>query len=118
MPATQLSFAEFARSLSEAFFPAAPAAVPSTPPVQQTAVEVVAHPVAVDGGECLRFDGALLPFRGVGYSCLRADYDWRDAHASGDTMDAPEWLPCGSHRSQNLYGSCVVASSNRWLREL
>lgn len=100
MPACQISFTEFARSLSEAFFPAAPAAAPSTPPVQQAAVEVVAHPVAVGGGECIVvFEGAWVPRRGLRFAEQRMDYGFAlDAAWAGGGMDAPLFVPSGSHR--------------------
>lgn len=44
MSASQISFAEFALAQQ--------AATDCTPPVDETAPVVVAHPVAVDGGEC------------------------------------------------------------------
>lgn len=55
MPATQISFADFAASLlasaqSEFDFSDAPC----TPSVEQAAAAVVAHPVTVDGGECIQ----------------------------------------------------------------
>ncbi len=111
MPACQISFSEFARSLSEAFFPAAPAAVPSTPPVHQAAVEVVAHPVAVDGGECiLAFEGALpRVFSGVSYFDMRDDYRGCELDWSGDGMDAPSMIPSGSHTSDRYKKGAVIA---------
>lgn len=48
MPASQISFASFARSYTDLA-----AQSPSTPPVQQTAVVVVAHPLAVGSGGCI-----------------------------------------------------------------
>lgn len=110
MPACQISFAEFARFLSEAFFPATPAAAPSTPPVQQTAVEVVAHPVAVGGGGCIpAFEGPIRHvFRGVSYFDLRDDYEY-DVDTSGDGMDAPPALPSGSHMSEPFGKRSVMA---------
>lgn len=45
MSATQISFSDFALSVQQA-------ATDCPPSVQQTAVVVVAHPLAADGGEC------------------------------------------------------------------
>lgn len=61
MTASQISFASFAASLlasaqQEFDFPEAEC----TPPVQQAAVEVVAHPLAVDDGECSDWAGPVL----------------------------------------------------------
>lgn len=117
MPATQISFADFALAAQQA-------ATPCTPPTDSEVElrnlpgSVVAHADIGGGGCTLVFEGALLPFRGVGFVSLRNDCDWQLAHWSGDTMDAPDWLPVGSHAGVNLYGSCVVASSNRFLRGL
>lgn len=48
MPATQISFVDFALAAQQAV-------APCTPPVTDTAIAVVAHPLAVDGGECFLF---------------------------------------------------------------
>lgn len=60
MPATQISFASFAASLlasaqQELDFEVAYC----TPPVQEAAVAVVAHPLAVDDGECSEWVGPV-----------------------------------------------------------
>ncbi len=49
MPACQISFSAFAASLLASV---QSEAIDCTPPVQETAPAVVAHPVVVDGGEC------------------------------------------------------------------
>ena len=52
MPATQISFAAFAASLLAS---SQSEATDCTPPVQEAAIAVVAHPLTVDGGECSCF---------------------------------------------------------------
>ena len=47
MSASQISFSDFALAAQQA-------ATPCTPPVIDTAVAVVAHPLAVGGGGCIR----------------------------------------------------------------
>lgn len=70
MPACQISFSDFARafanhcvlcgeSLSSGHKCGSPEPAPCTPPVQQTAPAVVAHPVAADGGECISAAGFM-----------------------------------------------------------
>lgn len=112
MPATQISFADFALSAQQA-------ATPSTPPVHEAALAVVAHPLAVDGGECnLVFEGSCSPWRGMGYGDLRDDYGFKCDFVAGCGMDAPDWLPSGSHAGVNVHGRSVVAAAVRCLRAL
>lgn len=47
MPATQISFSDFALAAQQA-------PIPCTPSVTDAAIAVVAHPLAVGGGECPR----------------------------------------------------------------
>lgn len=108
MPATQISFAAFAATFLASV---QSEAIESTPPVQQAAIEVVAHPLAVDGGECPRFDGVWEPQRGVTYFDTRRDWDWSvgpDWACGG--LDAPAYLPAGSHSSfENGVGGPFLA---------
>lgn len=97
MPATQISFADFALAQQ--------AAITCTPPVSEAALVVVAHPLAVGSGECIRFDGVFSRIRGVSSLDLRSDHDW-SVHpdwACG-AMDAPRDFPSGSHRALPLGG--------------
>lgn len=117
MPATQISFAEFALAQQ--------AAIVCPPPVQQPAIEVVAHPLPVDGGECIPFEGAVLRPLGACFSDLRADFsdscgayiepDW-----SGAYMDAPGNVPAGSHIAVTFCVghpfAYVKANGYRWAR--
>ena len=103
MPSSQLSFSGFALVQQ--------AATSCTPPVSDTAVAVVAHPLAVDGGECARFDGVFSRIRGVSSFDLRSDHDW-SVHpdwACG-AMDAPRDFPSGSHLALSL-GDRVTADA-------
>ena len=97
MSASQISFAAFALAQQ--------AAASCTPPVSDAAVVVVAHPLAVDGGECARFYGVFHPIRGVSSPDLRSDHDWsvQPDWACG-AMDAPRDVPSGSHRALSLCG--------------
>lgn len=90
MSATQLSFSGFALAQQ--------VATSCTPPVSDTAVAVVAHPLAVGSGECIRFDGVFHRIRGVSTLDLRDDHDWAvpPDWACG-AMDAPRDFPSGSH---------------------
>lgn len=101
MPASQISFADFALAQQ--------AAITCTPPVSEAALVVVAHPLAVGGGECARFDGVLLPRRGVSCLDLRPDHDWSvlPEWACG-AMDAPRDLPSGSHAALTLCSGVVA----------
>lgn len=97
MLAFQISFADFALVQQ--------AATSCTPPVSDTAVAVVAHPLAVGGGECARFDGVFRPIRGVSALDLRDDHGWSVSPdwACG-ALDAPRDFPSGSHRALPLGG--------------
>lgn len=97
MSASQISFADFALAQQ--------AATSCTPPVSDTAVAVVAHPLAVGSGECIRFDGVFHRIRGVSALDLRDDYDWSVSPdwACG-ALDAPRDFPSGSHRALSLGG--------------
>ena len=97
MPASQISFADFALAQQ--------AAVTCTPPVSGAALVVVAHPLVVDGGECTRFDGVFHRIRGVSALDLRDDHDWSVSPdwACG-AMDAPRDFPSGSHLALSLGG--------------
>lgn len=101
MPVSQISFADFALVQQ--------AAITCTPPVSDAALVVVAHPLAVDGGECTRFDGVLLPRRGVSSLDLRSDHDWSvfPEWACGG-MDAPRDFPSGSHAALRLNNGVVA----------
>ena len=101
MPSSQLSFSGFALAQQ--------AAASCTPPVSDTAVAVVARPLAADGGECARFDGVLLPRRGVSCLDLRHDHDWSvlPEWACG-AMDAPRDFPSGSHAALTLCSGVVA----------
>ena len=97
MPAFQISFADFALAQQ--------AAITCAPPVSDAALVVVAHPLAVGSGECIRFDGVFSRIRGVSSLDLRSDHDW-SVHpdwACG-AMDAPRDFPSGSHRALSLGG--------------
>lgn len=97
MPSSQLSFSGFALVQQ--------AATSCTPPVSDAAVVVVAHPLAVDSGECARFGGVFRRIRGVSSPDLRSDHDWsvQPDWACG-AMDAPRDFPSGSHRALSLGG--------------
>ena len=97
MTAFQISFADFALAQQ--------AATSCAPSVSDAALVVVAHPLAVDGGECACFDGVFYPIRGVSSLDLRSDHDWsvRPDWACGG-MDAPRDVPSGSHRALSLCG--------------
>ena len=103
MPSSQLSFSGFALVQQ--------AATSCTPPVSDTAVAVGAHPLAVGGGECARFDGVFYRIRGVSSLDLRSDHDWsvQPDWACG-AMDAPRDFPSGSHLALSL-GGCVKADA-------
>lgn len=96
MPASQISFVDFALAQQ--------AAASCTPLVQNTAIEVVAHPVAADVGECIPVRGVAAGSQGC-HRELRDDFvdDWlcsdsgRIGGSSGAGMDAPSYLPSGSH---------------------
>lgn len=97
MPSSQLSFSGFALVQQ--------AATSCTPPVSDTAVAVVAHPLAVGGGECARFDGVFYRIRGVSSLDLRSDHDWSvQPHWACGAMDAPRDFPSGSHLALSLGG--------------
>lgn len=101
MTASQISFASFAASLL-ASVQDEPA--DCTPPVDETAPVVVAHPVAVDGGECIPFAGVWSVHRfasGLADHAFFADLspEW----ACGG-LDAPRDPPIGSHASQVIGG--------------
>lgn len=96
-----------------------------TPPVQEAAIAVVAHPLAVDGGECLPlpFEGLMADRRVVGSSALRPEYvdDWCVDRAGCGGMDAPEALPAGSHSSFTFLAGSPLAyvkanGFHGWLR--
>lgn len=59
MTASQISFASFAASLLASV---QDEPTDCTPPVDETAPAVVAHPVAVDGGECIQPHGDFAEF--------------------------------------------------------
>jgi hypothetical protein len=69
---------------------------------------VVAHPVAVDGGECIRFAGVFHPFRLVGYGSYRADFGAYEDAVSGCGLDAPYFVPSGSHSAYEATGRCMA----------
>ena len=101
MPATQISFASFAASLLASV---QDEPTDCTPPVDETAPVVVAHPVAVDGGECIPV-GAHLSARSGCHWELRDDFyggffmEGLSGSVSGAGMDAPDRLPSGSPSS-------------------
>ena len=97
MPASQISFSGFALAQQ--------AAITCAPPVSDAALAVVAHPLAVGSGECIRFDGVFSRIRGVSSLDLRSDHDWsvQPDWACG-AMDAPRDFPSGSHRALSLGG--------------
>lgn len=102
MPASQISFASFAASLLASV---QDEPTVCTPPVQETAPAVVAHPVAVDGGECIPVGAVLDGRRGCHWE-IRDDFvggffftDGLIGGVSGAGMDAPDLLPSGSHAS-------------------
>ncbi len=103
MPASQISFADFALAQQ--------AATSCAPSVSDAALVVVAHPLAVDGGECARFGGVFRRIRGVSALDLRDDHDWSvlPDWACG-AMDAPRDFPSGSHAALRL-GDCVKADA-------
>ena len=105
MPATQISFASFAASLLASV---QDEPTDCTPPVDETAPVVVAHPVAVDGGECIRFAGVFHPFRLVGYGAYRADFGAYADAVSGCGLDAPYFVPSGSHSAYEAPGFCMA----------
>lgn len=94
MPATQISFAAFAATLLAS---AQSEAIESTPPVQQAAIEVVAHPLVVDGGECPRFVGPWNAHRSARDVRSDAFFADLDVEWACGCMDAPRDCPSGSH---------------------
>lgn len=101
MSACQISFASFAASLLASV---QDEPTDCTPPVDETASVVVAHPVAVDGGECIPVGDCLTGRSGCHWE-LRDDFyggffaDGLIGSVSGAGMDAPDLLPSGSHTS-------------------
>lgn len=101
MSACQISFASFAASLLASV---QDEPTDCTPPVQETAPAVVAHPLAVDGGECIPVRSVLDGRRGCHWE-IRDDFgggficDGLIGSVSGAGMDAPDLLPSGSHTS-------------------
>lgn len=97
MPASQISFADFALAQQ--------AATSCASPVSDAALVVVARPSAVGSGECIRFGGVFSRIRGVSTLDLRDDHDWSvlPDWACG-AMDAPRDFPSGSHRALSLGG--------------
>lgn len=100
----------------QAEFFGAEAANDCTPPVQQAAIAVVAHPLAVGGGECLRIH-SVAPGNAGCCREIRDDFldgwraPWGDSVTGavfGAGMDAPCYLPSGSHTS------FVVGSGRKW----
>lgn len=73
-----------------------------TSPVFDVAPVVVAHPVVLDGGECISFFGPWIPSRLV---CdIRDDFfhaGLKSEWACGG-MDAPRDPPSGSHRALHI----------------
>ena len=112
MPATQISFASFAASLLASV---QDEPTDCTPPVDETAPVVVAHPVAVDGGECIPVKFVLTGHWGCSTE-LRDDFvhgggfacDGLIGSAFGAGMDSPESLPSGSHMAH------VCGASYHW----
>lgn len=95
MPATQISFASFAASLLASV---QDEPTDCTPPVDETASVVVAHPVAVDGGECIYIDLRRVHVERPSLLCMREDF-WLDGmHPgwAGVGLDAPSFVPSGS----------------------
>lgn len=95
MPACQISFSAFAASLL-ASVQDEPA--DCTPPVDETVPAVVAHPVAVYGGECLRIDLRRVYVERPSLFSIREEF-WLDhMHPgwSGVGLDAPSFIPSGS----------------------
>lgn len=117
MSATQISFLAFAQQ--------AAMATESTPPVQQAAIAVVAHPLAVGGGECsLSFEGLLPDRRDADWLHLRPEYfdSWDFDSAGCGRMDAPAALPSGSHTGFVLCAGSAIAyvkadGFHGWLRD-
>lgn len=131
MSASQISFSDFALSqcpwcgATGPDFAESPApsdycghdlATVCAPPAIDTAVAVVAHPLAVDSGECVPV-GAVLSGRFGCSSELRDDFlhgfmgDGLIGSVSGAGMDAPPHIPSGSHRSY----VCGAGYSWSWL---
>lgn len=106
MPATQISFSDFALAAQQA-------AIPCAPPVIDAALALVAQPLAADSGECIPVGAVLTGRRGCSFE-LRDDYrggfvcDGLIGSASGSGMDAPERSPSGSHSSY------VCGSGDSW----
>ena len=98
MPATQISFSSFALAALQV-------GTPRTPPVIDTAVAVVAHPLAVDGGECIPYSGVYEPSRSVSWFAIRDDFRCEDIQSDWGfvSMDAPAFLPLGGHQSFRSY---------------
>ncbi len=106
MTASQISFASFAASLLASF---QDEPTDCTPPVDETAAVVVAHSVAVGGGECISFRGAVVPSRLIPSDRYRSEFALVPEHELGCGLDAPDWLPSGSHQSWSPIPSYVKA---------
>lgn len=106
MPATQISFASFAASLLASV---QDEPTDCTPPVDETAPVVVAHPVAVGGGECILFRGPYVPSHCIPTMDYRPDFALVHESEVGCGLDAPDWLPSGSHQSWSPIPSYVKA---------
>lgn len=79
-----------------------------TPPVDETAPVVVAHPVAVDGGECIQIDLRRVHVARPSWVCIRKDFwlDGIDPGWAGVGLDAPAFLPSGSAVVLGLEAGC------------
>lgn len=110
MPATQISFAAFAATLLAS---AQSEAIESTPPASPELVLIqdggLVAQAAAGGGECPRFAGLFVPSNCIPSDRFRADYCSSSVDAfpemlSGCGLDAPVFLPSGSHESLGLLG--------------
>lgn len=109
MSATQISFASFAASLLASVQDEPIDCTPSAGLVlaPEKGSGLVAQ-AAASGGECIRFAGVFHPFRLVGYGLYRADFGAYGDAVSGCGLDAPHFVPSGSHSAYEAPGFCMA----------
>lgn len=107
MPATQISFAAFASSLLASVQSEATDCTPPAQPMPLMDAGLVTQP-GIRGGECIRFDGVFHPFRLVGYGSYRDDFGAYGDAVSGVGLDAPYFVPSGSHVAYEARGLCMA----------